>query len=233
MTACPAPTLAARHVARLIARYLALLVAPLALAGCSTVMLPSQQEVQILAFDAADRPVTGMTCKVSNQMGESTVTTPAIDVPVRRSFSDLQIECRRGNDVAMGTVVPRRHGLEQALVPFGSVAVAIDHISGHLYAYPTVVRLRLGQHLRFEFSTEARAAGLIATVGDTMVVDLGATPAPREPLPELAPTAAPAKGAATKPAARPRPAPRPAATSTARTEPAQDSTVRRSAPVNW
>jgi hypothetical protein len=73
--------------------------------------------------------------------GESTVTTPAIDVPVRRSFSDLQIECRRGNDVAMGTVVPRRHGLEQALVPFGSVAVAIDHISGHLYAYPTVVRL--------------------------------------------------------------------------------------------
>jgi hypothetical protein len=133
----------------------------------------------------------------------------------------------------MGTVVPRRHGLEQALVPFGSVAVAIDHISGHLYAYPTVVRLRLGQHLRFEFSTEARAAGLIATVGDTMVVDLGATPAPREPLPELAPTAAPAKGAVTKPAARARPAPRPTANSTARTEPAQDSTVRRSAPVNW
>lgn len=229
MTACPAPTQAARRAAR----RLVLIVAPLALAGCSTVMLPSQQEVQILAFDAADRPVTGMTCKVSNQMGEATVTTPAIDVPVRRSFSDLQIECRRGNDIAMGTVVPRRHGLEQALVPFGSVAVAIDHISGHLYAYPTVVRLRLGQHLRFEFSTEARAAGLIATVGDTMVVDLGATPAPREPLPELTPTATTSRSAAPRPAARPKPAPRPAATSTARTEPAQDSSVRRSAPVNW
>jgi hypothetical protein len=230
MNACPAPTQAARQAARC----LALIVAPLALAGCGTVMLPSQQEVQILAFDAADRPVTGMTCKVSNQVGEWTVTTPAIDVPVRRSFSDLQIECRRGNDIAMGTVVSRRHGLEQALVPFGSVAVAIDHISGHLYAYPTVVRLRLGQHLRFEFSTEARAAGLIATVGDTMVVDLGGTPAPRESLPELAPTATPAKGAATKSAARAKPAARPAAaTSTARSEPAQDSSVRRSAPVNW
>jgi hypothetical protein len=229
MTTCPAPTQAARRVAHC----LALIVAPLALAGCSTVMLPSQQEVQILAFDAADRPVTGMTCKVSNQMGEATVTTPAIDVPVRRSFSDLQIECRRGNDVAMGTVVPRRHGLEQALVPFGSVAVAIDHISGHLYAYPTVVCLRLGQHLRFEFSTEARAAGLIATVGDTMVVDLGATPAPREPLPELAPAATTSRSAATRPAARPKPAPRSATTSTARTEPAQESSIRRSAPVNW
>lgn len=207
------------------------LAAALLLAGCGTVTLPSQQPVQILAFDAADRPVTGMVCKISNAMGETTVTTPAIDVPVRRSFSDLQIECRRGNEVAMGTVVPRRSGLEQALVPFGSVAVAIDHLSGHLYSYPTVVRLRLGQHLRFEFSTEARAAGLIATVGDTMVVDLGATPAPREPLPELVPAVAPAKPAA-KPAARPRPAARPPV-APARTETQQDDAPRRTAPLTW
>jgi hypothetical protein len=214
---------------------LALLGAPLWLAACGTVMLPSEQPLQILAFDAADQPVTGMKCTVSNAMGEWKVSTPALDVPVRRSFSDLQIECRRGSDVAMGTVVPRRHGLEQALVPFGSVAVAIDHVSGHLYAYPTVVRLRLGQHLRFEFSTEARASGLIATIGETMVVDLGATPAPREPLPELAPSAAPAGKTAqgVKPAARPRPAARPSAGATARTDPALDAAPRRSAPVNW
>jgi len=229
MTACTASNCAPHRTPML-----AGLAAALLLAGCGTVTLPSQQPVQILAFDAADRPVTGMTCTVRNQMGETTVTTPAIDVPVRRSFSDLQIECRRGNDVAMGTVVPRRHGLEQALVPFGSVAVAIDHLSGHLYAYPTVVRLRLGQHLRFEFSTEARAAGLIATVGDTMVVDLGATPAPREPLPELSPAGGGAKTAApAKPAARPKTAAKPPVGTTARTETAQDSAPRRTAPLNW
>jgi hypothetical protein len=220
MTHCPAPL------------RLALLLAPLALAACGTVTLPSQQPMQIVAFDGADNPVTGMKCRVSNAMGEWTVSTPAIDVPVRRSFSDLQIECRRGNDVAMGTVVPRRHGLEQALVPFGSVAVAIDHLSGHLYSYPTVVRLRLGQHLRFEFSTEARAAGLIATIGDTMVADLGATP-PREPLPELTAPASASKPAASKPAARPKSAPRPPVVSGARAEPAPESPPRRTAPVTW
>lgn len=166
---------------------LALRLAPLAfaliLSGCGTISLPSHQPLQILAFDALDRPVAGLDCTVSNTAGEWQVKTPATDVPVRRSFSDLEIACRRGNEVAMGTVVPRRDRVEQALVPFGSVAVAIDHLTGHLYSYPTVVRLRLGQHLRFEFSTEARAAGLIATVGDTLVVDLAATPAPQQPLP--------------------------------------------------
>jgi hypothetical protein len=219
MTACPALL------------RLALLLAPLALAACGTVTLPAQQPMQIVAFDGADNPVTGMHCKLSNAMGEWTASTPVIDIPVRRSFSDLEIECRRGSDVAMGTVVPRRHGLEQALIPFGSVAVAIDHLSGHLYSYPTVVRLRLGQHLRFEFSTEARAAGLIATIGDTMVVDLGATPAPREPLPEVAAAAAPPPKPVAKPAKRPKPA-TPPATSSARAEPV-DSATRRSAPLTW
>lgn len=200
------------------------------LTGCGTVMLPSQQPLQILAFDANDRPVTGMDCTISNVVGEWKVSTPAIDVPVRRSHSELQIECRRGNEVAMGTVAARRDGLEQALVPFGSVAVAIDHLTGHLYSYPTVVRLRVGQHLRFEFSNEARAAGLIATVGETMVVDLGATPAPREPLPETT-----AGAAAAKPASNTRPArrngTRPATDTAARAAPA--ATPRPSAPVNW
>lgn len=200
------------------------------LTGCGTVMLPSQQPLQILAFDANDRPVTGMDCKISNVVGEWNVSTPAIDVPVRRSHSELQIECRRGSEVAMGTVAARRDGLEQALVPFGSVAVAIDHLTGHLYSYPTVVRLRVGQHLRFEFSNEARAAGLIATVGETMVVDLGAAPAPREPLPETT-----AGAAAAKPASAARPArrsgTRPATDTAARAAPA--ATPRPSAPVNW
>jgi hypothetical protein len=130
----------------------------------------------------------------------------------------------------MGTVAARRDGLEQALVPFGSVAVAIDHLTGHLYSYPTVVRLRVGQHLRFEFSNEARAAGLIATVGETMVVDLGATPAPREPLPDTA-----AGSAAIKPASAARPARRasvrPATAKAVR--PAPVATPRPSAPANW
>ena len=215
--------------ATVLRRCLPAVIAALA-AGCGTVTLPSQQPIQILAFDADDRPVTGMDCTISNIVGEWKASTPAIDVPVRRSHSELQIACRRGTEVAMGTVAARRDGLEQALVPFGSVAVAIDHLTGHLYSYPTVIRLRVGQHLRYEFSNEARAAGLIATVGETMVVDLGAAPVPREPLPEAAVAPAPAK-----PAAAARPARRSEAgaskASAARAAPAAEP--RRSAPVNW
>lgn len=226
-------------VARLSFARLSLLMLTLLATGCGTISLPSHQPLQILAFDALDRPVAGLECTVSNSAGQWQVRTPATDVPVRRAFSDLEIDCRRGSEVAMGTVVPRRDRVEQALVPFGSVAVAIDHLTGHLYSYPTVVRLRLGQHLRFEFSTEARAAGLIATVGDTMVVDLGATPAPQQPLPA-------AVAAADKPAARPaaraaRSSPAASATATAR-KPARPAAptaspapaaATRSAPLTW
>lgn len=227
-------------------------LAPLALAllatGCGTISLPSHQPLQILAFDALDRPVAGLECTVSNSAGQWQVKTPATDVPVRRAFSDLEIDCRRGSEVAMGTVVPRRDRVEQALVPFGTVAVAIDHLTGHLYSYPTVVRLRLGQHLRFEFSTEARAAGLIATVGDTMVVDLGATPAPRQPLPAAGATTtstAVVSKPATRPAARAaRASPAAGATTTARKPAAPGGSAAsaaspapaaaaRSAPLTW
>lgn len=218
---------------------LSLLMLTLLATGCGTISLPSHQPLQILAFDALDRPVAGLECTVSNSAGQWQVRTPATDVPVRRAFSDLEIDCRRGSEVAMGTVVPRRDRVEQALVPFGSVAVAIDHLTGHLYSYPTVVRLRLGQHLRFEFSTEARAAGLIATVGDTMVVDLGATPAPQQPLPAAV---AAADKAAARPAARAaRSSPAASATATAR-KPARPAAptaspapaaATRSAPLTW
>lgn len=199
------------------------------LAGCATLSVPSRQSIQILAFDALDRPVPNMECRLTNDHGEARARTPAFDVPVQRSGSDLEIECRRGSEVAMGTVAPRRDRMEQAMLPFGSLAVAFDHLTGHLYSYPTVIRLRIGQHLRFEFSTEARAAGLIATVGESTSVDLGAAATPRQPLPAaeaIAVTPVHATAAPLRPA-------KPAAARPARpSAPAADE-QRRSAPLTW
>ena len=232
-----------------VVRRATLAMLPLLLVGCGTLSLPSMQPMQILAFDALDRPVVGLTCTVSNVFGTWQVKTPATEATVRRSHSDLEIECRRGTEVAMGTVAPRRDRVEQALVPFGSVAVAIDHLTGHLYSYPSVVRLRLGQHLRFGFSTEASATGLIATVGETLIADLGASaPPPQQPLPAAGATSKAAAGTDTaRPAARPRRATAPAsAPSTAARAGAPSTTVsgasaagtapaapRANAPVTW
>jgi hypothetical protein len=198
-----------------------------ALTGCATMSQSSTQDIVVLAYDQRDRPVAGMTCTLTNGMGESRFSTPAEKVTVRRSHSDLEIECTRGGEIARGTVQARRENLEQALVPFGWVAVGVDHLTGHLYAYPDLVRLRVGQHLRYEFSREARAAGVIAQLGTDTSADLAATP-PRQDLPATTVPAAAAKPAATR-------APRQAVDATpASARPATRATApARSAPLTW
>ena len=138
--------------------------------GCATVTGKSTQSLQLEVVDAQDRPVKGMECRLSHVVAapakeglgspvhplEIVVMAPARNVEVRRSGNPLQIDCRKGKEVAVATVHPRREGLEQALVPFGSVAVLIDHVSGNLYAYPTDLRLRLGQSLQLEHGEQSR-----------------------------------------------------------------------------
>jgi hypothetical protein len=192
----------------------------------------STQEITVLAYDQRDRPVAGMSCTLRNGAGEAQFSTPANKVTVRRSYADLEIECTRGSEVARGTVVARRENLEQALVPFGWVAVGVDHLTGHLYAYPDLVRLRVGQHLRYEFSREARAAGLIAQLAEEPSVDLQAAPARKE----LPPAATAVPATAVKPASTraARPAAEASAATAGTTKPAARTTPpARTAPLTW
>jgi hypothetical protein len=207
-----------------LARILALGVAVL-LAGCATVTGKSTQSLQLEVVDAQDRPVKGMECRLSHLAAqgakegiagparafEVVVMAPARNVEVRRSGNPLQIDCRKGKEVAVATVHPRREGLEQALVPFGSVAVLIDHVSGNLYAYPTDLRLRLGQSVQLEHGEQSRVmsservAGaatteepVAATARPVVAVSVPAVrPASAAPLQAVAPVARPlARGSA-------------------------------------
>ncbi len=203
------------------------LAAACAVSGCATVSQSSTQDIVVLAYDQRDRPVAGMSCTLSNGMGETRFNTPAEKVTVRRSHTDLVIECTRGGEIARGTVQSRRENLEQALVPFGWVAVGVDHLTGHLYAYPETVRLRVGQHLRYEFSREARAAGVIAQLSEDTSADLNAAP-PRKELPPAAvptPAVKSTSTRTTRPAAEVTPSARPAAKTAA--------PAARTAPLNW
>ena len=136
----------------------AALVAGLALGGCSTVTGEWSQKLQIETLDAQNRPVEGMQCQVGEGSSAQNVTTPAHDVKVRRSAMDLAIACRNQNQIATATVKPRRERMEEALLPFGSVGVFVDHLSGALYGYPTTLRLHTGQHLVLEHGGEAQVA---------------------------------------------------------------------------
>lgn len=77
--------------------------------GCATVSVTSTQDITVHALDSRERPVVGLTCAASNVHGEHVFASPSATVTVRRSYSELEIECRSGSEeVAKGTVVPRR-----------------------------------------------------------------------------------------------------------------------------
>lgn len=130
----------------------------LALGGCATVTGSPTQSISIHTVDANDRPVEGMNCRVINGSAEYFGTSPMYDLQVRRSSSDLDIECRRGGLVARGTAVSRGSAPAAAvktLLPGGTASLLIDHVSGYRYAYPSAMRLRVGQHLVFDASDDA------------------------------------------------------------------------------
>ena len=128
------------------------------LGGCSTLTGDFHQKLQIEAVDAQNLPVEGMLCRVGSGESAKVVKTPAHDVQVRRSAVALTIECQRDALLATATVQPRRERMEEALLPFGSVGVFIDHLSGSLYSYPTALRLRVGQHVVLEHGGQAQEA---------------------------------------------------------------------------
>ncbi len=138
----------------------------LGLAGCATLTGSSTQPLSLSTVDAKDRPVRGMTCTISYSAGTYVFDTPVTDLEIRRSASDLQIECRRGSQIAKATVVSRGDSaMAHSFIPGGSVATLIDYASGAMYTYPSPLKLKIGQHLKFESGGEAKAT-VVATLGD-------------------------------------------------------------------
>jgi hypothetical protein len=145
--------------------------------GCATITGSSTQTIDIVTLDTKDRPVRGMTCTLTHGPGNYVVDTPAVDLEIRRSASDLEIECRRGSQIAKGTVVSRgESAMAHSFIPGGSIATLVDYMSGAMYTYPSPVRLKIGQHLRFESGGEAKAS-VVATVGDPTPAAKSAAPA--------------------------------------------------------
>jgi hypothetical protein len=134
-----------------------LALVPLTFTGCATINGSPLQAITVQTVDAAGKPVHGMHCRLANGEGDYYGNSPLLDVQVRRSGSDLEIECRRGNQVARATAFSRSPSLTGAvLLPGGGAAALIDRISGYAYAYPRSMQLRIGEHMLFDVSAPAR-----------------------------------------------------------------------------
>ena len=130
----------------------------LALAGCATVTGSPTQSISVHTVDATGKPVAGMRCRLANSEADYFGNSPLLDVQIRRSGSDLEIECRHGAQVARATAFARSPGLSGlVLLPGGGAAALIDRLSGYAYAYPRAMLLRVGEHMIFDVSAPARA----------------------------------------------------------------------------
>ena len=132
------------------------LTAALLAAGCATVTGTADQVIQIRTVDSADRPVAGLRCHASNAMADYYGNSPMIDLKVRRSSSDLLIECKGRGMVARGTAISRGNlaGLAAAVLPGGTAMLMIDYITGYSQAYPGWIQLRIGEDLVFDASND-------------------------------------------------------------------------------
>jgi hypothetical protein len=219
------------------------------LAGCSTIQGDFHQKLQIDALDARDRPVEGLPCHIGSGEAAVNFVTPGRDVRVRRSSHPLAIECRRDSQIASATVKSQREKMEEALLPFGvgTAGVFIDHVSGSLYAYPTTLHLRVGQHVVLEHggarvaSSEPIAPPADAKAGAAPQPQLAALqPPPATSAASARPAPAPQKNGAAVAAKAVRAAPKPVRTASAAPvtpKPLAPATATvapvRGAPLNW
>lgn len=129
-----------------------LAVLPLTLlgAGCATMTGSPTQMISVQTLDAQGQQVRGMRCRVVNGSAEYLGDSPLMDMQVRRSSSDLDIECRQGPLVARGRAISRSGAASMAraaLMPGGSAGAVVDHVSGYGYSYPRLIQLRVGETL--------------------------------------------------------------------------------------
>ncbi len=123
------------------------------LSGCATLTGEPTQVINVQTLDARGHAVEGMRCRVSNGSEEYFGSSPMFALSVRRSSSDLEVQCQRGALSARATAVSRGNtttALLKTILPGGGAATVIDHLTGYRYAYPVDLQLRVGQHLVFD-----------------------------------------------------------------------------------
>jgi len=124
---------------------LVLLLTPAALTGCASIVGGANQPVSV-ETRMSGAPVTGATCKLSNDKGAWFVTTPG-SATVHRSAEDLAVRCEKEGQapgIASATSSTKRMAFGNILFG-GIVGAAVDISSGAAFDYPTLIGVEMGQ----------------------------------------------------------------------------------------
>jgi len=129
------------------------------------------QSVAVTSLSVDGKSSVSMKCSFDNGGDVIKADIPNTGVAIPRAASDLVISCLGANgEIAKATVQSRSGHFEQALLPLGSIGVAIDRISGKGFDYPTEVTLQVGKDLVMAYGDAAHvleSKSLVAQDTDT------------------------------------------------------------------
>lgn len=144
----------------------------MALTACSSITGETQQSISVETRHMTTT-VSGATCELTNDKGKWFINTPG-SVMIAKSNQDLIVSCQKESHEPGIAKVTSQTGAGMAgnvglalLVPIvGIVGAIMDHSSGAVYKYPTLVQIIMGQTIAIDGSlpTEQPAAGAKSSI---------------------------------------------------------------------
>lgn len=119
--------------------------------GCASIVTGHNQSVSVETRSKQGEAVASANCKLTNDKGTWFVTSPG-SVSVRRSYSDLLVNCEKANqEPGVASVKSSTKAMAFGNIIFGGVIGAgVDIASGAAYDYPTLITVWMGEKVAID-----------------------------------------------------------------------------------
>ncbi|MDD2883720.1 MAG: hypothetical protein PHT48_01605 [Dechloromonas sp.] len=119
--------------------------------GCASITGDTVQSIRVETKMADGSELKDADCELFNEYGSFRVRTPG-NVMVRRSSSDLNVQCQKENlPTASAKAVSRANsGMWGNIIFGGGIGAVIDHSKGSAYTYPQWMQMTFGKVLSFD-----------------------------------------------------------------------------------
>jgi hypothetical protein len=110
--------------------------------ACASITGGTHQKVNVQPQTSSGQPITGATCRLSNDRGSVNVTAPGI-ATVHRSGQPLDVSCRKdGATIVQQSFPASTRGMVWGNIVFGGIiGVVIDYSNGAAHKYASQLRL--------------------------------------------------------------------------------------------
>ncbi|MFZ6843726.1 hypothetical protein [Undibacterium sp. RuTC16W] len=135
-----------------------------AMTGCASITGDRSQQVRIETYDQSGNQVPGASCKLANDYGQVSVTTPDYG-NIHRSSVNLRIDCAKPGYADASAVATSRANMNMYgnIIIGGGIGALIDHSNGSAYTYPKWMNLVFGQSLSFDRRNEVEGQPVVAS----------------------------------------------------------------------